>query len=267
MEKAHRMHMHLDDQYRLGSSLIHGLDPRTKVILTVLFILTVSLTPFGRFGAYATLLGLVMLVAGLAQVGPGYVLKRSVIALPFALAAVTLPFTIPGEPLAILPIFGGLTLSQEGTIRFISIVIKSWISVQMAILLVTVTPFSDILWALRALRLPPILVSIISFMYRYLFVLSEETLRLLRARAARSATAEGLRSGGSLAWRGKVAGGMAGSLMIRSFERSERIYTAMLARGYQGQLRTWTHAHLRPLDWLAAGVALVCFTAILLLAR
>ncbi|MEZ4622523.1 MAG: CbiQ family ECF transporter T component [Caldilineaceae bacterium] len=99
----------------------------------------------------------------------------------------------------------------------------------MAILLVTVTPFPAILWALRALHLPNPLVSIVSLMYRYLFVLYDEATRLLRARAARSATADGVRGGGSLLWRGQFAGRMAGSLMLRSFERSERIYNAMLS--------------------------------------
>ena len=81
----------------------------------------------------------------------------------------------------------------------------------MAILLVTVTPFSDLLWGLRALHVPQPLIAIVGFMYRYLFVLADEVLRMVRARAARSATAPGRRSGGSLWWRGKVAGRMVGT--------------------------------------------------------
>lgn len=260
------MHIHLDDQYHGGTTVVHRLDPRTKVIITLLFILTVSLTPFGAFGGYIALFALLMTMTVMAHIEPTYVLKRSVVAFPFALAAVMLPFTVPGEPWITIPLFGGLAMSQAGTIRLISIMVKSWLSIQMAIILVTVTPFPAILWALRALRLPPPLIAIVSLMYRYLFVLFDEALRLLRARAARSAVHEGVRSGGSLLWRGQVAGRMAGSLMLRSFERSERIYNAMLARGYQGQLLSLTHSHLHPLDFGAGVVAIIVLLTILLLA-
>ncbi len=261
------MHIHLDDQYHAGDSLIHRLDPRTKVMLTVGFILTVSLLPFGAFGSYLLLLALILTAALWANVTPSYLFKRSLVALPFALAAVALPFTVPGEPLAVIPLFGGVTVSTAGTVRFVSIVIKSWLSVQMAIVLVTVTPFPAILWALRALHLPAPLIAIVSLMYRYLFVLYEEATRLLRARSARSATVDGTRGGGSLIWRGQVAGRMAGSLMLRSFERSERIYNAMLARGYRGQLRSMGHSHFQLRDVVVGSVTLVSLLAILLTAR
>jgi cobalt/nickel transport system permease protein len=258
------MNIHPTDHHQDGDSLVHQLDPRIKLVVALLFILTVSLTPFGAFAAYAALWGVVMLVVVLAGVKGGTLLRRSLVAIPFALAAVTLPFTIPGETLATLPIFGGLTLSIEGTVRFLSILVKSWISVQMAVLLVTVTSFPDLLWSLRALHIPQPLVAIVGFLYRYLFVLSDEVLRMVRARAARSAALDGMRSGGTLAWRGKVAGQMAGSLMIRSFERSERIYNAMLARGYRGQIQMMAQPQLRRIDLLALGVALLLFVLVLL---
>jgi cobalt/nickel transport system permease protein len=77
-------------------------------------------------------------------------------------------------------------------------------------------------------------------MYRYLFVLADEAGRLLRARASRSAAIANQRAGSTWLWRGRVAGFMVGSLMLRSFERSERIYHAMAARGYSGELRNFT---------------------------
>ena len=260
------MHIHLDDLHRHGHSLIHHLDPRIKVVMAVLFILTVSLTPFGAFGAYVALLIIVLGAAVIAQIGVGFVLRRSVVALPFALAAITLPFTVPGAPLVTLPIFGGLAISQEGAIRFVSILTKSWISLQMAIVLVTVTSFPDLLWGLRSLHVPQPLIAIVGFMHRYLFVIADEVLRLLRARASRSGELDGLRSGGGLVWRGKVTGQMAGSLMIRSFERSEHIYNAMLARGYQGQIHTMTPSQLQMTDLIALGTTVILLAIVLLLA-
>ncbi|MFZ0546953.1 MAG: cobalt ECF transporter T component CbiQ [Candidatus Promineifilaceae bacterium] len=257
------MHIHLADQYRSGSSIVHRRDPRIKVGLTLLFILTASLLPFGEFWAYLVLFLAIMVVAAVSGVGAGFILKRSFVALPFALAAVTLPFTVQGQTLLTIPILGGITVTVEGTIRFVSILMKSWISVQAAILLVSVTPFPDLLWGLRALHIPQPLVSIVSFMYRYLFVLSDEVLRMMRARSSRSATIPGQKSGGSILWRGKVAGRMAGSLMLRSFERSERIYNAMTSRGFQGTLRTLSRPGMNSADYAAFVVGILFLGAIL----
>jgi len=85
-------------------------------------------------------------------------------------------------------------------------------------------------------------------MYRYLFVFADEALRLMRARAARSAVGTGGKSGGGLMWRGRVAGGMVGNLALRAFERSERIYDAMVARGFQGEIKTLTSPPLTDKD-------------------
>jgi cobalt/nickel transport system permease protein len=261
------VHIHLTDQYRQRESIVHALDPRAKILIALALILAVALTPPGAYVAYALLYLFLLLAVRLARIDLGYVIKRSFIAIPFALAAVTLPFTVPGDTLATLPIFGGAVISVEGTVRFASILIKSWISVQAAIFLVAITPFPDLLWGLGALHVPATLVAIVSFAYRYLFVLSDEALRLMQARAARSAVVDGRRAGGSLLWRGKVTGRMVGGLMLRSMERSERIYNAMLARGYAGQMRVLTRPHVGRRDYLALAVSLLLFVTIVLLSR
>jgi cobalt/nickel transport system permease protein len=114
------------------------------------------------------------------------------------------------------------------------------------------------------MRLPPIFVSIIGFMYRYLAVLSEEASRLMRAREARSASADG-RAGGTIRWRAAVTGRMAGTLFLRSYERSERIYAAMQARGFEGELR---HMHARSLTRaeVAVGIAVTIGMALFVIA-
>jgi len=261
------MHIHLSDQYRQRESMAHRLDPRTKIVVALGLILATALVPAGAFAAYLILYLYLLLAVFAARLDLPYVIKRSFIAIPFALAAITLPFTVPGETLVTLPILGGVTLSVEGTIRFVSILIKSWISVQAAILLVASTPFSDLLWGLRALHVPATLVAIVSFAYRYLFVLSDEALRLMQARSARSAVVEGRRGGGSLLWRGKVTGRMVGSLMLRSMERSERIYNAMIARGYQGQMRILKAPRMGRNDYLALFFSMAMFSAIVLFSR
>ena len=180
----------------------------------VAFILTSALTPLGAWPVYVLLLALVLSAELLSDLGIAFYLKRALLALPFVLAALPVLFTTRGESLLSLPL--GLTVTPEGLKRFLSISLKSWISIQAAILLASTTLFPDILMAMRALRLPRLLVAIIGLMWRYLFVIVDEVLRLLRARTSRSGETRppGHRSGGALLWRARVTGGMAGSLLL-----------------------------------------------------
>jgi len=247
------MHIHFLDPYRPHDSLIHQLDPRIKLVLALAFILTNTLVPNGAWPVYVLLFTLILSVEILSEVGVSYVLKRSALAFPFVLAALPLVLTIPGEVIFSLPV-GPWTISMTypGLVRFISIAIKSWISVQAAIVLAASTPFPDLLVAMRAIGVPRLLVSIFGLMWRYLFVLVDEANRLMRARAARSGYSGRTRgkSGGSLAWRARVTGGMAGNLFLRAIERSERIYMAMLSRGYDGEARSLPLARIRTAHWV-----------------
>ena len=247
------MHIHFLDPYQFRRSPVHQLDARVKFVLAIAFILTTAIIPPGAWPVYILLLAVILAVDILSELGMGYILRRSALALPFVLAAIPVIFTISGPALFSLEIGPWtLTATQAGVERLISIGLKSWISVQAAIVLAASTPFPDLMAAMRAVKVPRLLVAVFGLMWRYLFVMADEALRLIRARTARSGHADqpGLKPGGSLAWRGKVAGGMAGSLFLRAIERSDRIYMAMVARGYNGDVRTFALPRLRPVDWL-----------------
>ncbi len=253
------MHVHFLDPYRHRSSPIHRLDGRVKFVLTLAFILTASLLPTGAWVSYGALFGLILLVEFLSALGVGYVLKRSALAFPFVLAALPVIFTAKGPILVHLPL--GLAVSAMGLERFASIALKSWLSVQAAVVLAASTQFPDLLVAMRAVRLPRLLVALFGLMWRYLFVFADEVLRLTRARAARSGKSDlpDAKTGGSVAWRARVTGGMAGNLFLRGFERSDRIYMAMLARGYDGDVRALSQPGIRRVHWLVfiAGLAIL----------
>lgn len=201
------------------------------------FIFATTSVPPGKWPAFAIMVALVWLAAALSGVGLVRVFFRSLVALPFILIALPTVFTKTGEPLFDLSLgLFTLTGTVEGLEFFASVLIKSWASVTAAVVLTSTTPALQLLAALRALKIPQILVVVVMLMYRYLFVLVDETQRMLRSRAARSA-GFGRRSGGSVIWRARTAGGMAGSLFIRTMDRTERIYMAMLARGYDGTIR------------------------------
>jgi cobalt/nickel transport system permease protein len=252
------MHVNTFDRYVTKESLIHRLDPRVKVVVTVLFIVSNVILPDGAWLVFLLSWGLILGVNWLARLELSYAFKRSFIALPFALAAITVIFTLPGRSLFTLTLGSWQVVATEaGFIRFVSIVIRSWLSVQMAILLIATTQFPDLMHALRHLRLPQLLVAVISFTYRYLFVLADEVVRLMRARAARSARLADGSGGGSMIWRARVAGNMAGQLFLRSYERSERVYHAMLARGYQGHFQTLNPHEMQASDWAVGVIAVM----------
>jgi len=246
------------DRYVAGTSLLHQLDARVKLSLTLLAIISNVWLPDAAWLAFALMWGVSLLASVLADLGLTYAVRRSFVALPFALAALSVIFTLPGQPVFGLSVGPWhLTGTDSGMVRFASIVLRSWISVQLAIVLVAATPFPHLVHALRHLHVPTLLVAIVSLMYRYLAVLADETLRLLRARASRSARPIGA-SAPPLQWQARVAGHMVGQLFLRSYERSDRIYAAMLARGYKGQPLA-LHSHvLRRADWaIMGGVGLV----------
>ena len=252
------MHSDAFDRYHHRHSLIHHLDPRIKVVITIAFIISNALLPDGAWIAFALAWLFILIANAFSQLGVSFTFRRSFIALPFALAAITVLFSIPGRPVASFHfLMWNFTVTDAGLLRFVSIVIRSWLSMQMAILLVAVTEFPKIIHALTHLRVPAIITTIISFLYRYLFVLTDEVLRLLRARQARSAASAGQRSGGSMGWRARIAGHMAGQLFLRSYERSDRIYNAMLARGYKGELMTIHPHHFQVRDWLICGLSIL----------
>lgn len=253
------------DPYRPRASLVHRADPRVKVAVAVMSILVTAALPLGAWPSYVLLLAAVVALAVAAQLGVRFTLRRGLIALPFALAALPLAFSTPGAPVLSLRI-GPLALDATlaGVERFLSVLVKSYVSVQFAVLLTATTRFSDMLAAMRALRVPRLLVVIFGLMWRYLFLFGHEANTLRIARDARSAEV-GAKSGGSVAWRARVTGGMVGNLFIRGYERSERVYQAMLARGYDGDIRTFALRPLAPSEYavLAGGMAILALLAVI----
>jgi energy-coupling factor transporter transmembrane protein EcfT len=120
---------------------------------------------------------------------------------------------------------------RSGWFAMAAVLIKGLLSISVMLVLVQLAPFEHLLHALRQIGIPAVFVATLSFMYRYLFVLEEELARMRRARAARN-------FGGSRLSGLKLAVGLVGMLIVRSFERAERVHAAMLARGFNGDLRT-----------------------------
>ncbi len=141
--------------------------------------------------------------------------------------------------------WGWLHITDAGLALFASVMVKAILSLLLLNLLIMTTPMDELLAALTALRCPPLLIAIVASMYRYLTVLMAEFQVMQRAAAARNLT-------GIKRWQRVVAGNMIGALFIRTYERGDRIYQAMLSRGYQGVSKSLPISHR--LTWLDYGI-------------
>ena len=237
------------DRYIDGESAIHRADPRVKTSLAFVFIVALTSLPVASWPFIGGFLVAVWAVVLLSGISPLRMLKRTFVAAPFVLIAAPSVFTRGGETLATWDIgLFTMTPTREGLEFVATITAKSWIAVTAAALLAATTRYLDVVAALRWLRVPSLLVAVMAMMYRYLFLLIEEAQRLITARRARSAVIDGHKAGGTVRWRAKVAGNMAGSLFVRTFDRSERVHMAMLARGFDGTVSAHGMARLRAPD-------------------
>lgn len=221
--------------YRPGSTPVHRLPPEVKITAMVVFTIAVVATPRRAFWAFAGHVVLVIAVAALARVSPGWLLRRALIELPFILFAFALPLVGTGERVSWL----GLRLSVDGLYGGWNLLAKGTLGVLAALLLAATTPVRDLIIGLDRLRCPPVLTQIATFMLRYLDVLVGEARRMRIARLARGDDPRFL-------WqlRGFAAG--IGALFLRAFERGERVYLAMVSRGYTGRM---------PMVWVGPGAA------------
>lgn len=205
-------HRHGVETVAAGDSAVHRLDPRVKIVgLLGLVIVSVS-TPAGAWAAFAAYAGVLVALCAAARLRAGYVLRRMTVEVPFLAAAAVLPLTVP-----------------DGLERGLTIAAKATIGVLAAIVLSSTTPFPALIRGFEALRTPRTITMLVSFMWRYLYVLGDEARRMRIARDARCYRGRWL-------WQAGAVGSMIATLFVRALERGERVYLAMLSRGYNGAL-------------------------------
>lgn len=217
---------------------MHRIDPRVKILLTVVYIVIVTshsryavtrLLPFAAFP---------VLFAAAANVPTGFLLRKLLLVSPFA---VMVGIFNPLFDRAILLSIGGIEISG-GWISFASILIRFSLCMSAALVLITTTGFYRICSSLQRLKVPAVLTVQLLLLYRYLFLLVEEAIRLVLARNLRTfgSRGEGLKSTGAL-----IA-----SLLARTLQRAKRIHEAMCARGLHVTLPDLESTRMRRTDIL-----------------
>lgn len=231
------MHHVVLERWSRGQSGLHRRDPRAKIFALIVFLITLA-TAYRGVPALAGML-LLLVVGGLiaARLPVGAALLR---------AAVVFSFTVPFAAVSVLS-------GEPG--RAAALLLKSYLSALAVLLVVATTPVPLLLRGLEAAGAPRFLLMVAQFLYRYLFVISEEAQHMRTAAVSRGATARGAAARSA---RFRAAAGALGALFARSYGRAEDIHRAMLSRGFTGRFPTLEEPHFHAADAaFAAAVGLL----------
>lgn len=243
------------DRHAQMASPVQRWDPRIKLVALMVLIFATALLKTLPMVLLAFVVAAALLL--LSRIPLGFVahtVKWIVLfLLPFF---ILLPVTYPGT--VELHLFG-IPFAMEGVRLALLIVVKSLVIVMIAMTLFGSVRFDVAMVALQRLKCPSIIVQMLLFTYRYIFLFMAEMQRMDIAMKAR-----GFIKGPNL-YTLKVLGGFVGTLLIRSFERTDRIYKAMLSKGYQGELHTLVEFRAVPKDFMKAALVIVVAVALLAL--
>ena len=219
------MHHVLVDQWSHGATFLHRRDPRAKIVALLVFLVVLATTPADA--AFALITDAALLLGGtlIAGLPVANLLFRAMAVLPFSLT------------------FGVISWAAGDELRAIGLVEKSYLSTVSVLLLVGTTPLPALLGALESLGAPRLLVLVAQFLYRYLFVISEQAQHFRLAAACRQGP-----PGKQKRSLFRAAAGALAVLFARSYHRAEGIHRAMMARAFSGQFRLLSPLHFRFAD-------------------
>lgn len=219
--------MRLLDDLAQRETSIHKIHPLIKLVTTVVYLAIV--VSFGRYeiGGLVPYVFYPILIFSFAELPIAPILKRVLLVEPLIIGIGILNPLFDNYTVML----GGVAMSR-GWITFLSIFIKCGLTVLASILLIATTGIDKLAAALRMLKIPKIFVLQLLLTYRYISVLIEEVFRMQRAYSLRAPEQKGIHRS---AW-----GSFAGQLILRTFERAQRVYQSMSLRGFAGEYNTGT---------------------------
>ena len=219
------------DTYRHASTPAHHLDPRTKLFTGLAFVGVVLFTrdwTVFQFVGYPVLVAAAVLLAGVSMKS---ILMRIAAVLPFAC----------------LMLFSAV-FSRLSYAHLTVVLLKAVLSVAAMAVVSMTTPFPDLLRAFEQFHCPRLLVMFLAFLYRYAAVFGKEVVRLERGWTSRSF--------GRFWWKEwSRVGHVLAALLIRSYERAERVYAAMQARGFSSRMPTMHLLHFGVADLIFVSIS------------
>lgn len=235
------------EEFACKNTAVHRIHPMAKLTVTLFFI--VAVVSCGRYSFAQTLpyFAYIIILPPLADIPYGILLKRVIPALPFCIFA-----GISNIILERSTAFSALGVNfSYGTLSFVTILLKTVLTVAAVVILSATTPMRDINMCLSRLRIPSILIMQISMTYRYLCIISDEAHSMYNAYIVRSNGKKGILA--------MHMGSFLGQLLIRSFDRAERVYLAMKCAGYSGSVRTPETQRAKKSDIFYAAALCVVF--------
>lgn len=229
--------MHLEE-FAEGNSLLHKLDPRVKFITAIPYIFLIAVMNGLKGPLLALMVSAVMIF--ISRINFRKLVGRLIVVNTFIFILwIFVPFSYPGE---IVYSIGSLKVSQEGLLCVLSITFKANAIVLATIAILGTSEVFSLAHALVHLKIPHKLVHLFFFFYRYISVLHEEYMRLKRAMHIRAFRAK------TNIHTYKTYAYLVGMLIVRSYDRSQRIYKAMLCRGFNGNFPIISHFNLKTRD-------------------
>ncbi len=241
------------DRYAHIRSPIQRWDPRLKIFSLGLLIIGVALLKTLPMSAVA--LGIAVVLLMISKLPRQFIIHglegAMIFLLPFFLI---MPFTYPGESNAY---FLGLPFAWEG-LRFATlIVVKATAIVMTSIAIFGSSRFDVSMIALQHLKCPSILIQMLLFTYRYTFTFLDEMHRMRVSMSVRGFIPK------TNSYTLRTFGNFVGTLLVRSFERTERVYNAMLSKGYQGEFHSLLIFNSNYYDWIKAAFAILLAAGLL----
>jgi cobalt/nickel transport system permease protein len=243
----------VNDEVAGEGAVLRRIDARVKLLSVLALLVATALVR--HLPVLLAVYAVTLVGAAAARLPLGFFLRRVWLFVPLFTGIVVVPatfsFVTPGDVVVPLWHDGGLT--RQGLTGAGLIVLRVAVSVSLVLLLTVTTRWTELLAALRSLRVPRTFVLVIGMTYRYLLVLLGVVADMHEARRSRVLAPRERSASGR-----RFVAGVAGSLLGRAHDLSLEIHQAMLARGFRGEVRRLDPPRIRPLDliWLAGAVAL-----------
>jgi len=246
------------EEYANKNGMLQKMDPRVKVVVLMLLLITVSL--LRHLLLITSLYLFILLLVIFSKISLRFFIPRVWLFIPLFAGIIAIPALfnvfVPGEPLFVIIEFGEkwslgpfeipeiISITRQGSLAATVLVMRVATSVSLVILLLLTTRWPHLLKALRVLWVPQMFTFIISMTYRYIHLflrLIEDTHLAKKSRVIKKTTvSEGL---------GWVTSQM-GSVLRRTLEMSENVYSAMVSRGFTNEVRILDTFKMRKVDYL-----------------
>lgn len=235
---------------------LQGLDPRVKVV--ALLALIVGAVAAHRLSALAILFAVAIGLAVASRIRIARLCRQVWIGVLLFSGLIVLPalFIVPGDTIARLPLVDW-PISLQGVRSAVFVVGRAETAATLALLLVLTTPWPHILKALASLGMPAAIVAILGMAYRYIFVLMQSALQMIEARKSRVMAPADARE------RRRMLLTAIGMLLAKTLALGTDVHSAMIARGYRGEIRLLHEFRTKPTDWLFLAAALAVPTLLL----